>query len=606
MNEHILALVVSNVVIAFVLAMVALAVQAKARRPWLAHLAWLLVLVKLVTPPMMSAPVFVIDAEPVDAQAAVLPRPSERGWETPTFELSAMWEATRPSPEPFAAALTSLRSHGLTMLAWIWIMGSAVVFCVSSMRIVRFEHRLRRASKEADPRITAMATRVSRQVGLRRTPNVRVVHADVAPLVWWSGGTARIVLPASMVARLNSNALRVVVAHELAHVVRGDHLVRWLEWLANVLFWWCPVLWIARRGLRQTEELSCDALVVERLRVTPHSYANSILDAIELLAAPAVRPPVLASQMTSGGALEERLTMIVSNPTSSSPSRRARVSVLLVAASVLPFGIAHAQVPDYDAVGNRLMKAVDSGELSVAQAKAMFGALAARHFEEALAARNQETRETEGSVTRGIGRGGFNPTDTTTESDPLVDISEPSLDDVTNRQRDPLLRSYGAALRFAEEPTDRNPATTDDASAYDKSHSRYSTRDWLRIRRKALGQGALSDSPKEEALDLPQRMKTLGAIYDEHARGEPTDLGDQLSAWGQESRRDADHPRALLERVLAELESDGADQRLVERLRTEIELIGASDTSDPVAVEPEGIESAGNDYGAETEGGLRR
>ena len=628
MNEHVLALVISNLVIAVALAMFAFAVQARARRPWLAHVAWLMVLVKLVTPSMVSVPVLVIDAEPVDAPA-VSPAPSsDDAWQAPAFELSSTREAARPSPEPFAVAMTSVRAHGLAVLAWIWVVGSTLVFCVSSMRIVRFEHRLRHASKEADPQIVAMATRVSKRVGLRRTPKIRVVQADVAPLVWWSGGVARVVLPTSMVARLSSNALRVVVAHELAHIARGDHLVRWVEWLANVLFWWCPVLWIARRGLRRAEELSCDALVVERLGVTPHSYASSILDAIELLAAPAIRPPVLASQMTSGGALEERLTMIVSNPTHPSPSRRARVFALLVAAIVLPFGIAHAQDPDYDAVGNRLMKAVDSGELSVAQAKAMFGALAAQHFEEALAARNQEARETGSGVTQGMGRSGLLPTDATTESDPFVKYSESGLDDVTNEERDARLRSYEMGLRFVESPLDRDPGSTGDTKAYDKYHTNSLRRGWLNALRDAADRDASSAPLDEEDSDLPQQKKKDPERIYHLNRGQgrtgpwledltdpstdsgielldetTEDLSGLLRAWGRTSKRDADYRRALLNRFLGELEAGGADDSLVERVRAEIGLTGESD---PEAVGPVDPESAGGIYGHEALGDRRR
>ena len=98
--------------------------------------------------------------------------------------------------------------------------------------------------------------------------------------------------------------LEMVVAHELAHLRRRDHLVRWVEWAATVLFWWNPVLWLARRGLRENEELCCDALVLSALDTDPNTYANSLLDALELLATPALRPPVVASQMTSGGSLE--------------------------------------------------------------------------------------------------------------------------------------------------------------------------------------------------------------------------------------------------------------------------------------------------------------
>ncbi len=164
-----------------------------------------------------------------------------------------------------------------------------------------------------------------------------------------------------------------VLAHELAHIRRRDYMVRWLEWLACVCFWWNPVVWWAQRNLRAMEEICCDALVVSSLKPKPHSYANSILTAVESLARPALRPPAMASEINSGGFLERRFKMIVSEKTNRSNSRWLKVCVLLFAMVVLPFGIASAQ--DYKAVERRLGEAVSKGELSLEQASVMLDAL---------------------------------------------------------------------------------------------------------------------------------------------------------------------------------------------------------------------------------------
>lgn len=65
--------------------------------------------------------------------------------------------------------------------------------------------------------------------------------------------------------------------------------------------------------------------------------------------------------------------MIVSNNSNRSNSRWLQVCVLLGTVLVLPFGVAIAQ--DYDAVGRRLRAAVQAGELTGEQARAMLGTL---------------------------------------------------------------------------------------------------------------------------------------------------------------------------------------------------------------------------------------
>ena len=71
--------------------------------------------------------------------------------------------------------------------------------------------------------------------------------------------------------------------------------------------------------------------------------------------------------------MEKRFGMIVSETASRVASRWLRACILLCAAVVLPVGMTYAQ--DYDAVGTRLRAAVEAGELTGEQARAMLGAL---------------------------------------------------------------------------------------------------------------------------------------------------------------------------------------------------------------------------------------
>jgi hypothetical protein len=156
-------------------------------------------------------------------------------------------------------------------------------------------------------------------------------------------------------------------------VCRRDYLVRWLEWLAGVCFWWNPLVWLARRNLRALEEICCDALVISTLRPEPHTYASSILTTIESLARPILRPPAMASEINSGGLLERRFNMMIFNRAILLKSRWQQSWALLFGMIVLPVGIAYAQ--DYNAVGKRLKAAVASEEITEEQARIMMGAL---------------------------------------------------------------------------------------------------------------------------------------------------------------------------------------------------------------------------------------
>ena len=195
-------------------------------------------------------------------------------------------------------------------------------------------------------------------------------------------------IPEALLDELGETELRFVLAHELAHIVRRDHVVRWLESVACVLFWWNPIVWIARRELRVNEEICCDALVLARLSPNPKSYANTLLCVVEFLATPTFRPPALASAIHNGGSLQRRFTMILSQTIPTRASNTLRAAGFVCAASFLPLGLAFAngepsvekrepqvEHASEDPMVQSLRDLLSSGELTLAEARAIFVAI---------------------------------------------------------------------------------------------------------------------------------------------------------------------------------------------------------------------------------------
>lgn len=348
------------------LALVAWAVDRTRRWPLLAHGLWLLVLAQLLCPPLVDLPLLPGPAALAPIKAAPL---GPLAFDAP--------------PLPTASAGPSALQLAAWSLAGLWALGSLVVLVRSAWRILRFHRLLLDASRPAPPALQELCARLARRLGLRRAPRVFLGAAPLGPLLW-AVGRPRIVLSARLAEELAPAELRLILAHELAHLRRRDHLVRWLEWLVGAAFWWNPVVWWARRRLRANEELCCDALVLSVFDPVPKRYAGALLRVAEILAGPALRPPALASGITSGGILERRLRMIIS----ARPRARSRwlsPTLWLLALFLLPLGIAHAQSPDYEAVENRLLEAVKNGELSAEQAANMMGELARSRFAERAA-----------------------------------------------------------------------------------------------------------------------------------------------------------------------------------------------------------------------------
>ncbi len=304
---------VSKLVLSIVLACAVWVVHRRVGRCAISYPLWLLVLVALLAPAVVPVPVF----------RAVSPAAGSSG----------------VTPEVIGG-----------LLALVWILGSTVLLAWTLLWAFRFQRSLKRASWPAPPELQRQAGEIGRSLGMRRIPEIHTTGARVSPMVWWTGGRVRVLIPRFLLDELGRDEVRAVLAHELAHARRRDYLVRWLEWLACSVFWWNPVAWWARRQLRIAEEWCCDALGVAALKSSPRSYARSLLRAIELMSqARTVRAPAFASAADRGSnprTLRRRLEMIMARNSTTPAPRWLRSATWIAVVCVLPFGMLYCGTAD--------------------------------------------------------------------------------------------------------------------------------------------------------------------------------------------------------------------------------------------------------------------
>ena len=317
-----------NAVSATLLATVAWIVGRSARRPQLAHLLWLLVLLKLITPPLFQV------AVPVPAvHHSIL--------QILDFNLERPGNVVPPATNTVSGAVAASPSGGSSRhpswpaypaLFWIWLAGSCVVLAVSLRRAFLFQ-RLLALATPAPPQIEETTRHLCDCMGLQSVPRVVTLPARIPPLVWAFLVPARIVLPNGLLTRLRPQEMKTLLCHELAHLKRGDHWIRVLELIPTVLFWWHPVLWLAKRQMREAEELCCDAEVVGLLPNRTRGYAHALLEALDFLAdtrsAPA--PAVSFNPMRS---FQRRLQMILQRRTPLNTSLSGWLLIVLLATSL--------------------------------------------------------------------------------------------------------------------------------------------------------------------------------------------------------------------------------------------------------------------------------
>ncbi|MFM7844076.1 MAG: M56 family metallopeptidase [Planctomycetota bacterium] len=90
-----------------------------------------------------------------------------------------------------------------------------------------------------------------------------------------------ILLPVALASGLSPEQIETVLAHELAHLRRCDHLVNLLQRVIESLLFFHPAMWWVSHRVREEREHCCDDLVVA-CGAMPLDYAKSLLRVAEL------------------------------------------------------------------------------------------------------------------------------------------------------------------------------------------------------------------------------------------------------------------------------------------------------------------------------------
>ena len=143
----------------------------------------------------------------------------------------------------------------------------------------------------------------------RRPWRGRVLRGDGGPCLL---GLLRpcVVLPADFRQRYGARERRLILAHEIVHLRRGDLCVNAAALLLRGLFWFNPLLHFAATRLRRDQELACDAAVAARFPQARRCYAGALLQAQLGAAASAGQQGALGCGWRSVHPLKERIQML--------------------------------------------------------------------------------------------------------------------------------------------------------------------------------------------------------------------------------------------------------------------------------------------------------
>ncbi len=312
--ENVLSIVAAKACSVVALALAVALAGRYLKRPAVVHVLWIVVLLELLVPPVF--------------EIGVLPRV-----ELPQSDAALLSTVAAP-PVPIPGGVLSFGTLWTVGALAIWLAGSLGVTLLTAVRIRRFRQLLTDTTDAPAP-LQAVVARLSARLGLSRAPRIRLVPASISPMLWPGFGSLEILFPAPLLVLLDAAERDTLLAHELAHVRRKDHWVRYLEMIAGVLFWWHPVVWWARSRLREVEEQCCDGLVLRTLPGHARDYAQGLVKTVEFLAGARTGLPSLASGVGEARILKGRLAMILKQRSPKILSGPGRLGLALVAAGLL-------------------------------------------------------------------------------------------------------------------------------------------------------------------------------------------------------------------------------------------------------------------------------
>ena len=368
--------------IALVLAIVLRAVKSVAARYWLSLTALLL----MAACPVMTlfwlmqpvSPVAVLDTPPpivgeeFSPSQPMIPPTSfadadkvEHVSKVPVIPPVAPIELNTTSTTPPQALADDRRwwQRFAPQLTTAYLGGVALMFLRLAIGLWGGRRLRRRAVPVTDDSLLGAMQRQATALGLKLLPVLAYCERVTVPTVV---GVLKpmILLPVTLATGLSPEQIESVLAHELAHLRRYDHLVNLLQRVIESLLFFHPALWWVSHRIRDEREHCCDDLVVA-CGAMPLDYAKSLLRVAELSRASKLRRSVTAVSLLATGdnpsSLRQRISRLLGESTT--PSLRISPRVLTVSITILVVGL--AMLIQLGVSNDQTSKAVDDETVAI-------------------------------------------------------------------------------------------------------------------------------------------------------------------------------------------------------------------------------------------------
>lgn len=166
------------------------------------------------------------------------------------------------------------------LVTYLYLMGVALLGLRLLVGLWGGRRLQRRAIPITEPSLLFALKRQAVAMGMKCQPVLAYCERVTVPTVLGIL-TPTILLPICVMSGLTPVQIESVLAHELAHLRRCDHLVNLLQRVVESLLFFHPAVWWVSRCIRDEREHCCDDLVIA-CGAVPLEYAQSLLRVAEL------------------------------------------------------------------------------------------------------------------------------------------------------------------------------------------------------------------------------------------------------------------------------------------------------------------------------------
>ncbi len=265
------------------------------------------------------------------SRVEMLDRPLVILQESPAAASGAVQAA---GPGLFDAA-TVARALGI-----VWSVGFGVSLFVLFAGLCRLWWLASRADRVTHGEWASLTGEIAHVYGVRRP--IALLHSGhPSLLVTWGVFRPKVLLPADALG-WPADRIRIVLGHELAHIRRGDWAVQMAAELLRAVYWFNPLVWIARRRLRLESEQACDDAVL-KMGIEGSTYATELVDLAKAFRTSSTGRQMFlpAAAIARPSSLERRVRAMLNVRLNRDPiTRRASIAagLALVAVTVLIAG----------------------------------------------------------------------------------------------------------------------------------------------------------------------------------------------------------------------------------------------------------------------------